>query len=175
MLLITIIAWLLCLAHGSPEDSNALKHIISELPLLLSEDAAVIFPWDARWDELQIRAASPRISPSYSVVVEAATEEDVQKTVSIANRFDVPFLAVSGGHGWPWSLNELPYGIQINMRKLNTTTLSEHGKTAIVGGGTKQYEITRSLFALGKYAGKHILSQSFKRSAGWQHKLIQTR
>jgi len=158
MFFITIIAWLLCLAHSSPDDSNALKHIVSELPSLLSKDAAVVFPWDTRWDDLQIRAASPRISPSYSIVVEVATEDDVQKTVSLANRFDVPFLAISGGHGWTTSLSQLPYGIQINMRKLNTTTLSQDGMTAIVGGGTKQYEITRSLFALGKYAGEYTLT-----------------
>ncbi|USP74879.1 hypothetical protein yc1106_02153 [Curvularia clavata] len=144
--------FLLCSSGSSSTDSDALKHVVSELPSLLSKDAVVTFPWDARWDDLQIRAASPRISPDYSIIVEAATEDDVQKTVSLANRFDIPFLAVSGGHGWTRSLNQLPYGIQINLRKLNTTTLNPDGKTAIVGGGTKQYEITRSLFGLGKYA-----------------------
>ena len=154
MLFITIVAWLLRLASSESLSSDSLKHIVSELPSLLSEDAVVTFPWDSRWDDLQIRAASPRISPDYSIIVEVATEDDVQKTVSLANRFDVPFLAISGGHGWTTSLSQLPYGIQINMRKLNTTTLSPDGTTAMVGGGTKQYEITRSLFAQGKYAGK---------------------
>lgn len=158
MLLFTIAAWLVCLAHSSSPDSYALQHVVAGLPSLLSKDAVVTFPWDTRWSDLQIRAASPRISPEYSVIVEVATEDDVQKTVSFANRFNVPFLAVSGGHGWTWSLNQLPHGIQINMRKLNTTTLSPDGKSAIVGGGTKQYEITRSLFDLGKYAGEYTSS-----------------
>lgn len=152
MILIPIIVWLLCAVHGSWTDSDDLKQVVLELHPLLSKDAVITFPWDARWDDLQIRGSSPRISPNYNVVVEVATEADVQTIISLANRFNVPFLAISGGHGWTTSLNELPYGIQINMRKLNTTTLSQDGKTAIVGGGTKQYEITRSLFALGKYA-----------------------
>jgi FAD/FMN-containing dehydrogenase len=87
------------------------------------------------------------------VVVEVATMSDVQTTVTLANRFNIPFLAVSGTHEWTKTLNKLPYGIQINMRRLNTTNLSRDGKTATVGGGTLQYEITRSLFAPGKYAG----------------------
>lgn len=155
MLLITIAVGLLCLICSSSADSDALKHLVSELQPLLSKDAVVTFPWDARWDDLRIRAASPRISPDYGVVIEVATEADVQKTVSLAHRFNVQFLAVSGTHGWTSSLNRLPHGIQINMRKLNTTTLTQNGKTAIVGGGTMQYEITRSLFSRGKYAGEY--------------------
>jgi hypothetical protein len=116
--------------------------------------AVVTFPWEPRWPDLQVRSSSPRISPDYGVVVEVATEADVQATVAFANRYDIPFLAVSGTHGWPSSLEKLSDGIQINLRKLNATVLSQGGKTAHVGGGTLQYEITRSLFALGKYAGE---------------------
>lgn len=73
--------------------------------------------------------------------------------IKYANRRSTPFLAVSGGHGWPSSLNKVRGGIQINMRKLNTTTLSHDGKSATVGGGTMQYEITAALFNKGKQAG----------------------
>ncbi|KAL1794199.1 hypothetical protein ACET3X_007620 [Alternaria dauci] len=132
--------------------TNDLKLAVSDLNLRLSEAATITFPWDARWNDLQVRGSSPRISPDYNVVVEVATESDVQSTVAWANRLNIPFLAVTGGHGWTTTLNKLSYGIQINMRKLNTTTLSRDGKTAMVGGGTMQHEITRSLFALGKYA-----------------------
>jgi hypothetical protein len=154
MFLPTVAAWLLCTLRGTLAfEQDDLKLAASALSPLLSKDAIVTFPWDARWNELQIRGSSPRVSPDYSVVVEVATESDVQTTVTLANRFNIPFLAVSGTHGWTKTLNKLPYGIQINMRRLNTTTLSRDGKTAVVGGGTLQYEITRSLFALGKYAG----------------------
>ncbi|RMZ73654.1 6-hydroxy-D-nicotine oxidase [Pyrenophora seminiperda CCB06] len=129
-----------------------LKQAVSALSNVLSHEATITFPGGANWDSLQLRSSSPRISPHYSVVVQVATESDVQATVTLANRFNIPFLAVAGGHGWTTSLNNLPYGIQINMRKLNTTTLGQGGKTAIVGGGALQYEATRALFAKGKYA-----------------------
>ncbi|KAF1950939.1 hypothetical protein CC80DRAFT_553857 [Byssothecium circinans] len=40
------------------------------------------------------------------------------------------------------------------MRKLNSTTVNAGGKTAIVGGGTLQWEATRALFATNKQAVK---------------------
>ncbi|KAB2104140.1 hypothetical protein AG0111_0g7602 [Alternaria gaisen] len=153
MLFSTVAAWLLCVVYSSHAcKTDGLKLAVSTLNLRLSEAATITFPWDARWNDLQVRGSSPRISPDYNVVVEVATESDVQTTVALASRLNIPFLAVTGGHGWTKTLNKLPYGIQINMRKLNTTTLSQNGKTAMVGGGTMQHEITRSLFALGKYA-----------------------
>lgn len=155
MLFPTVFAWLLCAIHGSSASGiDDLRLAVSTLNTRLSKGATITFPWDARWDDLQVRGSSPRVSPDYNVVVEVATEADVQTTVALANRFDIPFLAVTGGHGWTNTLNRLPFGIQINMRKLNTTTLSRDGKTAVIGGGTMQYEITRSLFASGKYAGE---------------------
>jgi FAD/FMN-containing dehydrogenase len=158
MLFSTVAAWLLCTVRGSfASETYNLELAVSTLSPQLSKAATVTFPWDPRWNDLRVRGSSPRISPDYNVVVEVATESDVQTTIALANRFNIPFLAVTGGHGWTETLNKLPYGIQINMRKLNTTTLSPNGKTAMVGGGTIQYEITRSLFALGKYAGEAIL------------------
>lgn len=67
----------------------------------------------------------------------------------------MPFLAVSGTHGWPSTLNNLDGGIQINMRKLNHTRVHCDGKTATAGGGVMQYEITASLFEQGKQAGQY--------------------
>ncbi|KNG50731.1 hypothetical protein TW65_02111 [Stemphylium lycopersici] len=182
MRLFNITAWLLCAFHGLlAVELTDFKLAVSMLTPQLSKDATVTFSWDPRWEELQVRGSSPRISPNYSLVVEAAIESDVETTVKVANLFNIPFLAKSGGHGWTKSLNNLPYGIQINMRKLNTTTLREGGKTAMVGGGTMQYEITRSLFALGKYAGEfEPLAHRFRRCVsvagpllGGGHSLLQ--
>jgi FAD/FMN-containing dehydrogenase len=131
-----------------------LQQAVAAFTPQLSSGAVVTFPWEPRWDALQARASFPRLAPHYTVVVEVATEEDVQATVSLANRLNIPFLAVSGTHGLTSTLDSFPYGVQINLRKLNTTTLSHDGKSAVVGGGTLQREITRSLFAKGKAAGK---------------------
>jgi FAD/FMN-containing dehydrogenase len=129
------------------------KAVIALRPQL-SSGAIITFPSDPRWDELQNRASSPRLMPHYSVVVEVATEADVQSTVTVASQYNVPFLAITGQHGWTSSIEKLQYGFQINLRGLNSTALSSDGKTAIVGGGIIQYELVRSLFAKGKYAGK---------------------
>ncbi|KAL5422518.1 hypothetical protein PMIN06_002054 [Paraphaeosphaeria minitans] len=118
----------------------------------LSQNASVILPIDKDWDALQIRGTSPRIHPNFNAIVEAATEEDVQKTVELASKFGIPFLAVSGTHGWTKTLNNLPYGIQINMRKLNSVTVDPSGKTASIGGGTLQWEANRALYAKNKQA-----------------------
>lgn len=151
----TLTAWLLqCYLGLIASKPHTFETAISSLKPQLSSGAVITFPWDKRWDELQIRATSPRLAPHYSVVVEVATESDVQATVALGSRFNIPFLAVSGGHGWTSTLDKLTYGIQINLRRLNTTTLSRDGKTAIVGGGTLQHEIVRSLFAEGKYTSK---------------------
>jgi FAD/FMN-containing dehydrogenase len=130
-----------------------LQQVVSVLKPHLSKEAIVTFPWDSRWQTLQITASTPRLAPDYSVVVEVVTESDIQATVKLANRFSIPFLAISGGHAWTNTLKNFPYGIQINMRKLNTTVLSRDGSTATVGGGILQHELTRSLFAKNKYAG----------------------
>jgi hypothetical protein len=145
--------WLLQVFAGPSLAHNNLEQAVAALRLRLSDNAAITFPGESRWDYLQVRASSPRLSPHYTVVVEVATESDVEATVTQASRFDVPFLAVSGRHGWTSTLNRFPYGIQINMRQLNTTTLGREGTSAIVGGGRLQHELTRSLFAEGKYAG----------------------
>lgn len=155
MIFSTLTAWLLHFYPG-PIASNPhpFELALSSLKPHLSPSATITFPWDPRWADLQIRATSPRLAPHYSVVIEVATESDVQATVALANRFNIPFLAVSGGHGWTKTLDGLKGGIQINLRRLNSTRLSESGKTAVVGGGALQWEVVKGLFGSGKYTSK---------------------
>jgi FAD/FMN-containing dehydrogenase len=132
---------------------DILKATATSLKPLLSQNASVVLPVDDSWSMLQVRGTSPRIHPNFTVVVEVATEEDVQKTVQFASKFGVPFLAVSGTHGWTKTLNNLRYGIQINMRKLNSVIVNPSGITATIGGGTLQWEANRALYAKKKQAG----------------------
>jgi hypothetical protein len=126
----------------------------TDLAKMLSKEAIVTFPSNSRWEALLSRSSHPRINPDYSVVIEVGNEEDVQKTLAYANKKSIPFLAVSGAHGWHETLNRLPYGFQVRMRQLNTTTIDAEGKTATVGGGSLQHDVIRSLFAQNKQAGK---------------------
>ncbi|PHH78649.1 hypothetical protein CDD80_6541 [Ophiocordyceps camponoti-rufipedis] len=151
LLLQTATAWTQWPKSGSLAQHTS-NSIIEELGPLLSEGATVVSP---SWPEaapLLDRAAYPRISPGYAAIVQVKTEQDVQQTIKYANRRHIPFLAVSGGHGWLSTLNRVQGGIQINMRYLNHTRLHADGKTVSVGGGTLQREVTAALFAKGKRA-----------------------
>lgn len=86
-------ALLLPPAHGIVYDSQAYwssaaapyttqcYSITAELGPNLSPAATVVLPGNSSYQDLEIRASSPRISPTFSAVVEVATEQDVQHTV----------------------------------------------------------------------------------------------
>lgn len=57
--------------------------VVGDLVPRLSREASVILPRDATFESFMIRASSPRILPVFSTIVEPATQEDVQETVSI--------------------------------------------------------------------------------------------
>jgi hypothetical protein len=95
MNIITICAaWLLQLVVGpaGPGDVPLMSRlewtdpidILHELGPLLSPGASITVPSAPGWDNLTARAAFPRVSPSYLAIVEVATEEDVQLTVSLS-------------------------------------------------------------------------------------------
>ncbi|PYI02759.1 FAD-binding domain-containing protein [Aspergillus sclerotiicarbonarius CBS 121057] len=59
--------------------------------------------------------------PNFTAVIEMGTEEDVK----FANRNNISFLAVTGTHGTITRLGKFN-GIEIMMRKLNSTVISKH-------------------------------------------------
>ncbi|KAK1755056.1 hypothetical protein QBC47DRAFT_301016 [Echria macrotheca] len=136
--------------------------ILKELKPLLSAQAEILIPSSPGWNKSSLRASSPRIQPQFQAVVEVASTKDNtpgrtdrdwlmrQTQIRYANRIGAPFLAVSGTHGWPLSLNTLKGGIQISLRKMNDSKVHPDGKTATVQGGTLQYEATKSLYSQGK-------------------------
>ncbi|KAG9258516.1 uncharacterized protein F5Z01DRAFT_670231 [Emericellopsis atlantica] len=146
-----------CLTAGAqaasyfPRGSHEVN-VQSQLAPLLSEDAVITFPSSPDWDGLVERASTPRVAPGFLAVVEVATEEDVQQTIKVANKLNLPFLAVTGTHSWTTAMEKLKHGIQINMRKLNSSTLHEDGESATVGGGIMQHEIVAALAEHGKQA-----------------------
>ena len=70
-----------CVPHdsiGCPTDSQ----IQMELGHRLSNKAALSVATSPEWNQLLLRASSPRIRPGFVASVEPATEEDVQEAAS---------------------------------------------------------------------------------------------
>ncbi|KAF1968485.1 FAD-binding domain-containing protein [Bimuria novae-zelandiae CBS 107.79] len=130
---------------------SASPEVARDLVNILSPNAAVIVPEGPTWNSSIARGSNPRISPGYRISVEVATEEEVGATVNYANQNGIDFLVVSGGHGGSTTLNRLRDGIQIHMRQLNSVTVLDD-ETALVGGGTLQWELISQLYPHGRRA-----------------------
>lgn len=161
----------------------ALPNITDELGPRLSEEAALVFP-----DSAGFLVATDRDNeqdpPTFAVVVEVATERDVQETVRphplsanigsqtlltpgrfvfqlwYANRHNISFLATTGLHGGTTSLGKLHRGINIWMRKMKSTVISGDGNSAVFGGGILGLEVRDALWAAGKQTGASARSQN---------------
>lgn len=62
----------------------------------------------------------------------------------------MPFLAISGKHGYNDNLNKVKHGVGINMRKLNSVEILKDGKSATIGGGIVTKHLTDALWEKGK-------------------------
>ncbi|KAH6678178.1 hypothetical protein B0J14DRAFT_316655 [Halenospora varia] len=139
----------------SPENifgtANSTKYfdIEAELGPLLSQNASIITKSSPQFSGATLRWQDYH-SPDIGVVVEVATEIDVQETIKYANQREIPFLAKSGGHGGIDSLARVHDGLEIWMRKINSIEVSSDGQTANIGGGVKSKDITDALWPLKK-------------------------
>jgi hypothetical protein len=100
----------------------------------------------ARWSTLQ--------APTFRMFVDPATEEDVVEIVRYANEENVPFLAISGGHGAITTVGKFDNGIGIRMTELNSIDIAEDGLSATFGGGSLTKAVVDTLWAAGKQTGK---------------------
>ncbi|KAM6510162.1 hypothetical protein FALCPG4_017788 [Fusarium falciforme] len=125
------------------------KKIAAQLGPMLSADAEIYIPNQVDFLDVSLRW-SKFAAPSYAAYVKVASEEDVQAIVRYANKKGIPFLTVSGGHGWTSQLQRMQHGIGISTQKLNTMKLSKDGKTVSLGGGVKSGQVERFLSAQGK-------------------------
>ncbi|KAK3987324.1 FAD-binding domain-containing protein [Cladorrhinum sp. PSN332] len=115
----------------------------------LSPNASIVFPEDPLFDLVQQRwQAYSR--PTYSLIVQAATEQDVKTTVVFANKHSLPFLAVGGAHGATSSLGQLQGGIAISLANLKGISLSATGDYADMQPGLTNGELIRYLWPRGK-------------------------
>ncbi|KAI0138889.1 FAD-binding domain-containing protein [Xylariaceae sp. FL1272] len=115
----------------------------------LSAGASVLGPGDegfaplvSRWREYH--------APSVAVLVQAATESDIQYAVRYANQNDMPFFARSGGHGATKALGLATNALQIDLRKMNEVKIAKDGKSARIGGGANIKQVVDVLENVGK-------------------------
>jgi hypothetical protein len=77
---------------------------------------------------------------------------DVQ--VRYANTNDMPFVAISGKHGYSNSLGKVKHGVGINLRKLNSVKVTKDGRSATIGGGILTKRMVEALWEKGKLSSK---------------------
>lgn len=82
--------------------------------------------------------------------------------IKVANKIGLPFLAVTGTHGWTDDISKIQDGIQIRMRGLNHIELGPNNDTAYAGGGVIQYEVVQGLYPFGKQAGAILCSLLYR-------------
>ncbi|KIM94075.1 hypothetical protein OIDMADRAFT_136488 [Oidiodendron maius Zn] len=148
-LLISSSIRLVAIAFSLIHFSCAYPNITKELGPLLSPGAAIVFPGSPEF-LIATDRDNEEDPPTFSVIVEVATESDVQETVRYANSNDIPFLATTGLHGGTITLGNLQQGINIYMRKMNSTTIAADGRSATFGGGILGLEVRDALWAAGK-------------------------
>ena len=94
------------------------------------------------------------MEPNVSVVVQVATAADVATTIKYANSVNMPFLALNQGHGSPFTLAKLQYGIEIWLTQLDSIEVAEDGNTAVLGGGTYIKQVINALAKYNKVTSK---------------------
>ncbi|RWA09270.1 hypothetical protein EKO27_g5840 [Xylaria grammica] len=87
-------------------------------------------------------------APNISLVVVPSVENDVAETVKYANQNNLPFIAVSGGHGAIITESRVQNGIEIWMNQLNTVEID--GYVARVDGGALTKTVSHALWQAGK-------------------------
>lgn len=130
--------------------------IHTDLGPLLSPKAHIHLPGSAGFNTSTSRW-NANIVPTFSVVVEVATEEDVSFAIQWAGLAEMPFLAIAGGHGVVQSLSRFEGGLGIWMRGLKEVEVLEGGRRARMEGGVLSGEVVKTLWAEGKMAGKSML------------------
>ncbi|KAJ0118821.1 hypothetical protein J7T55_013076 [Diaporthe amygdali] len=121
-----------------------------ELGPQLSAEASITLVGSQDFDELTARWTA-WAAPSFKATVQVYTEEDVSNTIQLSNKFELPWLAVSGRHGGIRSLSKLDAGVQINLDHLDQLVINSDGKTVTIGGGMTTKRITDALWEQGKW------------------------
>ena len=138
------------LQHNKP---HQIATINSTLGPQLSTNAQIHLPGSVGFNTSTERWNS-HITPTFAVVVEVATEADVQAAIRWVNNASLPFLAVTGGHGVVQSLNDFRDGVGIWMSGMKGVEVLEGGEKARLEGGVLSGELVHELWEAGKMTGE---------------------
>ncbi|KAI0182686.1 hypothetical protein EV127DRAFT_465415 [Xylaria flabelliformis] len=119
----------------------------AELASRLSANAQIYFPGSDGFTEATIRWSSFE-APGINLVVVPSVEHDVAETVKYANQKNIPYIAVSGGHGAIITESKVKNGIEIWLHQLNTVEIGKD--SAKIGGGALSKTVTHALWTAGK-------------------------
>ncbi|KAJ4983970.1 FAD-dependent oxygenase [Stagonosporopsis vannaccii] len=141
--------WLLVTSLALAPILLSIKLGQSQFTASLSSKARLLYPTSAEFASASLRWSAAD-SPTYDLIVQVATEADVQKTIVYANRKRKPFLAISGGHGQTSTVGNAQNGIGIHLGQMNNITIVDKGEAAIIGGGVLNGDLITYLWAHGK-------------------------
>ncbi|KAK0746969.1 hypothetical protein B0T18DRAFT_489395 [Schizothecium vesticola] len=117
---------------------------LSRLAALLSPNATLLLPSSPVMQTTHLRWQA-YAKPTYSLLVEVATEQDVVATltrkVRFANTHSLPFLAVDGAHGQTTTLAAMRHGIAISFVRMKTAEVLPCGDLARLGPGLTNGEL----------------------------------
>ncbi|KAI5808470.1 hypothetical protein DFH27DRAFT_539346 [Peziza echinospora] len=109
---------------------------------------AVIEPADgqATFDSLKSRW-SDWMNPGVATIVQAATEQDVVRTIQWANANNRTFFVQNTGHGWA-NFTSVKNAILIKVNTFKTISIDTTLNRATVGAGVEMGELIKALFAV---------------------------
>ncbi|KAG8158429.1 hypothetical protein KVR01_011551 [Diaporthe batatas] len=125
-----------------------LRHILLDKSNHWCNGTAIQFPGEESFHKLTERWNTFE-APTYSAAISPATEADVAKTVLLATKNQIPFLATGGRHGYTTSLGRLQNGLAIDLSALNTVEVDESAETLTVGGGVRWSQVLDPVFDAG--------------------------
>lgn len=145
---VCVAAWVLASTHRSEASSRGKTALERELLTALSSPDQLCMSNTTCYKEATTRWLLDWGIPHFDVIVRPTTLEDVETTIRLANKYDKPFLAISGSHGATLSLSKLQNGLGMWMQAFKNVTV--HGSTARIGGGITSGELRDELGRHGK-------------------------
>ncbi|KAI1145824.1 hypothetical protein F4825DRAFT_467027 [Nemania diffusa] len=146
--LAAVVGWAIqMITRSSP--ANGVLIDAQNLTERLSSGAQVYRPGSTGFKDATIRWSSNDV-PTFRLVVTPSVENDVAEIIKYANDLNIPYLAVTGGHGAITTVGNVHQGIGIWMNGLDSVEIAPDKSKVTIGGGALSKSVTDALWAVGK-------------------------